>query len=351
MSNRCISIDCMGGDGAPDITVHGLALVMAEVPDFDAILFGDSVRINELLTQYRVPTDRVRVFETAGFEVDAEMKPSFAIRNAMRSSMGMAIAAVKDGEAEACVSAGNTGAYMGLARVILKMIPGVSRPAIATVMPGKVNPFVMLDLGANAECAANNLVEFALMGEAFAKAALNLDTPSTALLNIGSEENKGSEHVRGAFNTIRGRGFLSDFRGFIEGDQIFDGAINVVVSDGFCGNVVLKVIEGCARFIVGEVKESLGASLISKLGALLSSRSIKKRLAVRLDPRKHNGAILLGVNGVVVKSHGGTDAVGFANALKFTLNVVQNKLVENTIRIVEDSDIENIASELRNSVL
>lgn len=331
---RNVAIDCMGGDYAPDIVIHGLAIAAPELSEFRFTLFGNSNVILQLADKYGLDKNIIDIVDSKGTQVDATMKPSYAIRNALNSSMGLAVTAVKDKKAEACISAGNTGAYMGLAKVILKTIPGVQRPAIASIIPTQKKPFVMLDLGANAECSTTNLVEFAMMGDAFAKAALHVTDPSVAILNIGSEENKGSMYVKDAFMSLKTSNLINNFAGFIEGDKLFDGNIDVVVSDGFCGNVTLKVIEGCAKFILSEIKQAFLSTLLSKVIGLLSSGFLKNKLMNKLDPRMYNGAILLGVNGVVVKSHGGTDHIGFANAIKFTAEVVRNNLVSNTTAIM-----------------
>lgn len=336
-----ISIDCHGGDRAPDIVIHGLAKAISECPGFEFILFGEKKSVQPLIEKYHIDTSCVRLVETDGFQVEPDMKPSFAIRNAMRSSMGMAISCLKAGEADACISAGNTGAYMGLAKVILRTMEGVQRPAIASVIPGASMPWIMLDLGANAETSSRNLVEFAILGEAFAKAALNVDAPSVALLNIGTEENKGNTCVKEAYESLMNDGELSNFCGFVEGDKIFSGETNVVVSDGFCGNVTLKVIEGCAKFVMSGVREAFMSSIFSKAAGLIAKPVLKKSFVSKFDPRLHNGAVLLGVNGIVVKSHGGTDEVGFANAIVFTADIVRKKLVEHTAKIMDARKIHD----------
>lgn len=341
---RNVAIDCMGGDYAPDIVIHGLAIAAPELSEFRFTLFGDSNLILQLADKYGLDKNIIDIVDSKGTQVDATMKPSYAIRNALHSSMGLAVTAVRDKKAEACISAGNTGAYMGLAKVILKTIPGVQRPAIASIIPTQKKPFVMLDLGANAECSATNLVEFAMLGDAFAKAALHVSDPSVAILNIGSEENKGCAYVKDAFVNLKTSNLINNFTGFIEGDKLFEGNIDVVVSDGFCGNITLKVIEGCAKFILSEIKQAFLSTILSKVIGLLSSGFLKNKLMNKLDPRMYNGAILLGVNGVVVKSHGGTDHIGFANAIKFTSEVVRNNLVNNTTAIMSQF-VKDIALE------
>lgn len=339
-SIKKIAIDCMGGDDAPEMVLEGLSKVINYDNSFSFNLFGRTEEITKLIEKYNIDKNRVEIFDSKGFIVSADTKPLLAMRNAMQSSMGKAIDSVKIGDSLGCISAGNTGAYMGMAKLILKMVQGIDRPAIASLIPTKKSPIVMLDLGANSECNAENLVQFAVMGEALFKAFSNVDTAKVGLLNIGSEDNKGNSIVKEAFKILKTENNVSNFIGFIEGDKIFNGNCDVVVSDGFSGNITLKVIEGCAKFILSEVKNSFRANTLAKILGLFSKGILKHHLIGKIDPRNHNGAVLLGVNGVVVKSHGGTDSVGFANSIKFTINIINNNLVQNTADIITKQNME-----------
>jgi glycerol-3-phosphate acyltransferase PlsX len=235
--------------------------------------------------------------------------------------MRLAINAVADGEASCMVSAGNTGALMAMAKFVLRTLPGIDRPAIATMMPTQKGEVVMLDLGANIECDAENLVQFALMGAIFSRTVLGHDNPSIGLLNIGTEELKGHDEVRIAASILRERPIPGHLYGFVEGNDITAGTVDVVVTDGFSGNIALKAIEGTAHLIAHFLREAFGSSILSKLGYVLSSGAFK-RLKSRIDPRRYNGAMFLGLQGICVKSHGGTDGEGFASAIGVAYNLV-----------------------------
>jgi glycerol-3-phosphate acyltransferase PlsX len=265
-----------------------------------------------------------------------------SLRSGKDSGMGLAIRAVKDGEANAVVSSGNTGLYMALAKIILKTIDGIDRPAIASVIPGKNGKTVCLDLGANAECNVKNLVDFAIMGEALARSVFCRNDVKLALLNIGTEEAKGSRLVKKTAEILKK--MFDNYVGFVEGDDFGKGETDVIVTDGFTGNVALKTIEGTAKFIVSELKDSLSGSWLAKAGAVLASSSLC-RLKKKLDPRLYNGAILVGLNGVAVKSHGNSDEVGFAKALEFTIDVLNNNIFDRIREQLEKSKI-HYASEI-----
>jgi glycerol-3-phosphate acyltransferase PlsX len=228
--------------------------------------------------------------------------------------MRLAIDAVKEGHAAGVVSAGNTGALMAMAKIALRMLPGIDRPAIASFFPTSKGESVMLDLGANVECDANNLVQFALMGEVFARTVLGLTNPSVGLLNVGSEEMKGHEELRAAAAILRETHLPIRFEGFVEGDDVPAGTVDVVVTDGFTGNVALKIAEGTAKLYSGFLKGAFASSFLAKIGYVFAKSALAK-VRLRTDPRRYNGAMFVGVNGIVVKSHGGTDALGFANAI------------------------------------
>jgi glycerol-3-phosphate acyltransferase PlsX len=252
--------------------------------------------------------------------ISGDLKPTAALR--MRgSSMRLAIDAVANGEAAGIVSAGNTGALMALAKIVIKTMPEIDRPALAAIGPSARGDVVLLDLGANVQCDARNLVEFAIMGDAFARVALGLTTPSIGLLNVGSEELKGDDRVRAAAEILRDSHVGAQFRGFIEGHDITAGTVDVVVTDGFTGNVALKTGEGALKLMRDLLRQVFTSSVPARLGYLLA-RPALDRLREWMDPRRYNGAILLGLNGVVVKSHGGTDALGFAHAVDVAMDMV-----------------------------
>lgn len=308
-----IALDGMGGDRAPGIVVEGAALAARKRQDLNFLLFGDGGELEPLLAQHPILADRVELRHTPD-RIENETKPSVALRQGRNSSMRLAINAVKDKEAVATVSAGNTGALMAMSKFVLKTLPGVNRPAIGSLMPTKKQPVVMLDLGANVDCSADELVQFAVMGEVFARVVLGVAKPSVALLNVGTEEMKGDDVVRSAAAMLRQARLPIDFYGFVEGTDVANGVVNVVVTDGFTGNVALKTAEGTADLFTTTLRSLFASSWRGKL-AYLIAKPLLKQLRNRFDPRQYNGAMFFGLNGVVVKSHGGTDAVGFANAI------------------------------------
>ncbi|RVU39622.1 phosphate acyltransferase PlsX [Hwanghaeella grinnelliae] len=308
-----ISLDGMGGDHAPDIVVAGAAIARERLPNAYFLLFGDEARLRPLVEAQPLLKGCVEIRHTDK-AISNDDKPSAALRNGKQSSMRLAIDAVKSGEASCTVSAGNTGALMAMAMFGLRTLPGIDRPAICSVLPTMNGESCMLDLGANVECSAENLVQFAVMGEVFARTVLGLAKPTIGLMNIGVEELKGNEEVKAAANTIRNSNLPIEFKGFVEGDDISKGTVDVIVTDGFTGNVALKTVEGTSKLISTFIRETFQSSLMAKIGYLFASRSIDK-LRLRLDPRRYNGAVFLGLNGIVVKSHGGTDGIGFANAI------------------------------------
>jgi len=318
---QVIAIDGMGGDNAPEAVLKGLSQFKGE--DFHFLIFGDSEVLEKCGKDLLEGVSHEIRHVDAVITSDMDVKSS--LRTGKNTSMGMAIQAVQSGEASAVISAGNTGLYMALSKIILKTIEGIERPAIGTIIPGKKANTVCLDLGANAECSVRNLVDFAIMGEALARSVFEKENVSVALLNIGSEECKGNKLVKQT-SEILGNLF-DNYVGFVEGDDINKGVVDVIVTDGFTGNVFLKTMEGAAKFVVSELKDSLADSLLSKIGALLALPALSK-LKKKLDPRLYNGAVLLGLNGVVVKSHGGTDDVGFANAVRFTINVLRQNIFD-----------------------
>lgn len=317
-----IALDAMGGDRAPDMVVHGAELARQRLPTVRYLMFGDESKLSPLIGRFP-ELARVTTIRHTEEIITGDAKPAQALRSGRTSSMGLAIDAVQSGEAGAVVSAGNTGALMAIAKFVLRTHPQIDRPAIATFFPTLRGESVMLDLGANVECDANNLVQFAVMGEVFARAALGLSQPTIGILNVGAEELKGHEAVRQAAAILRATKLPIRFHGFIEGDDIGAGTVDVIVTDGFTGNIALKTVEGTARLFSVFLRESFRSSLAARLGYLLCRPALEK-LRVRLDPRRYNGAILLGLNGIVVKSHGGTDAIGFANAIGVAADMIVN---------------------------
>ena len=317
-----IALDAMGGDRAPDMVVRGAEIARQRLPGVHFLLYGAEPQIAPILDRFPELAKVTTVHHTDEI-VTGDCKPAQALRNGRNSSMRLAINAVHAGEAHGIVSAGNTGALMAIAKFVLKTHPNISRPAIATFFPTLRGESVMLDLGANVVCDANNLVQFAIMGEVFARAVLGLSQPAIGLLNVGAEELKGHDEVRLAAAILRATKLPIRFHGFIEGNDIGAGTVDVVVTDGFTGNIALKTIEGTARLFSVFLREAFRSSWSAKIGYLLCRGALRK-LRMRLDPRRYNGAILLGLNGIVVKSHGGTDAVGFANAIGVAADMIAN---------------------------
>jgi glycerol-3-phosphate acyltransferase PlsX len=330
-----IAIDAMGGDVGAAVMVAGAERAWKRRSDLAFILFGDKAQIETELAQ-RPDLARVAQIVHCDDVIAATDKPSQAIRRAKTTSMGQAIAAVKDGEAQAMVSAGNTGALMAMAKLSLRTMPGIDRPALAALLPTLGdNDLVMLDLGANTECETKNLVQFAVMGAAYARVVLDLERPRVQLLNIGTEELKGTDELKAAAAILREADYLGmRFDGFIEGDKLSRGDVDVIVTDGFSGNIALKSLEGTARFVTDLLKRAFASSVRSKIGFLIS-RPATELLRHHLDPNNHNGAVFLGLNGLVVKSHGGATEKGVANAIRVAARMVREDL---TRKIVEDLD-------------
>ncbi len=327
MSKRLtLSLDAMGGDHAPRIVVEGIDMVLGKLPDVDYLLFGNESLLNPLLDQFGRVRDSAQVRHTEDTVGDDE-KPGTALRSGRNSSMRLAINAVADGEAVGIVSAGNTGALMAMAKFVLKTLPGIDRPAIATYFPTLRGDTVMLDLGANVECSSDNLVQFAVMGEVFARHVLGLEQPTIGILNIGVEGLKGNEAVKEAALILQEIDLPIKFYGFVEGDDIGAGTVDVVVTDGFTGNIALKTAEGTVKLFGQFLKEALLSSPASRLGALLA-RPALETLRKRVDPRQYNGAMLVGLNGICVKSHGNTDAFGFSNAILVAVELITDGFIE-----------------------
>lgn len=316
-----IAIDAMGGDHAPQVVIAGVDMARERYHDLHFLLFGDEATLLPLVQARSSLSDRVTIFHTSD-RVAPDAKPSQVLRHGRKSSMGLAIEAVKKAQAAAVVSAGNTGGLMALAKFMLKTLPGIERPAIGSLMPTRTGSTVFLDLGANSECDAENLVQFAVMGEVYAREVLGIDKPTVGLLNIGTEDLKGNDTIRRAAAALRESSLPIEFRGFVEGTDLNSGTVDVVVTDGFTGNVALKVAEGSVGMYTYFLRQAFKSKWTSKLAYLLAKPALQE-LRQRLDPRRYNGAMFLGLNGIVVKSHGGTDALGFANAIHVAVDLVK----------------------------
>jgi glycerol-3-phosphate acyltransferase PlsX len=321
-----LSIDAMGGDAAPKMVIGGLNRLRTVYPNVHFLLFGRAKEIEPLLRRYKRLRSSVEVRDTWQV-IGSGDKPSQALRTGQNSSMRRAIDAVASGEAAGVVSAGNTGALMVMAKFVLKTLPGVDRPAIATVFPTRRGQSVILDLGANVECSCDNLAQFAVMGEVFARKVLRLDKPSVGLLNIGEEDLKGKESVKKAAAILQDSKLDIRFHGFVEGNDIAEGTVDVFVTDGFSGNIALKTAEGTARLYSHYLREAFRQSFMARIGALLARRALK-RMRDKVDPRRYDGAMFLGLNGICVKSHGGTDSLGFSNAVRTAVELISDQVNE-----------------------
>lgn len=319
---QTIALDAMGGDFGPEVVVPAAGMALKELGAGVRFIFcGDRRRIAPLLDADPALKAVSEIRHTEKVIANDE-KPSAALRNGKDSSMRLAIDAVKEDAAQSVVSAGNTGALMATAKLVFKCLPGISRPAIASVFPTTGRDTVMLDLGANLQCDAEILVQFAVLGAVYAKAVAGIESPSVGILNVGSEAMKGPDQVREAAAILSQVQFPGRFHGFVEGNDITEGTVNVVVTDGFTGNIALKVAEGVGKMTGHFLKETFMSSLFAKLGALLASGALK-RLKSRVDPRFYNGGMFLGLDGICVKSHGGMDAYGFSRAILVAANLVE----------------------------
>src|SRR5882757_4647567 len=337
-----LALDGMGGDHAPEVVVNGADIARERYPGTTFLLFGDPAKLKPLVDKRRGLAKSLEIVP-AEDAVSADDKPSFALRRRRQSSMWLACQAAAEGNADSVVSAGNTGALLAISMVAMRMLEGAHRPALASFLPTSRGETVMLDLGANLECDAENLAEFAVMGSVFAQVLLGLDSPKVGLLNVGSEELKGHEELRQAAAWLRREGSPIDFHGFVEGNDITSGMIDVVVSDGFTGNVALKAIEGTAKLYTQYVRDAFRTSTFAKIGYLFAAGAwIKMRK--RVDPRRYNGGVFLGLDGICVKSHGGTDALGFAYAIGVAIDMVRyeyrSKLVEGLARLRQVTSTE-----------
>lgn len=323
-----LAIDVMGGDRSPDAIIEGVAIAQRRHADLLFQLYGNETLIMPLLQQYSLDLNKVQIFHTTEF-IPNDMKPSAAVRGSKSSSMRLAIEAVERGDADAVVSAGNTGAYMALSKLILKTLPGIDRPAIAASLPTVTGRSLMLDLGANVECSADNLLQFALMGEVFAREVQKKKRPSIGLLNIGVEDLKGNTIIKETYTRIKDSNWVENFCGFVEGNDVLTGEVDVIVADGFTGNVSLKTAEGAFRVFKDFFALRFNRNLWSKFSYLFA-RPVINSFKSQFDPRMNNGAPFLGLNGISVKSHGNMDGLGFSYAIGVAADMVRqdvNKLI------------------------
>lgn len=339
-----IALDAMGGDHGADTVLHGAEIARSRVPTTRFRLYGDEKQISQALAQWPKLADQSEIIHTDD-EVLGTDKPSQALRRGRGSSMGLAIQAVKAGEADVAVSAGNTGALMAMSKFILRTRPAIDRPALVSMMPTALGESVMLDLGANVESTAESLVQFAIMGAAFARTVLGLSKPRVGLLNIGVEDLKGTEQLKEAGQRLKNAHDLPmDFAGFTEGDRITAGELDVIVTDGFTGNIALKTLEGTAKLIAELLRRAFKSTLLSKLGYLLARHGLKS-LQGHLDPNNHNGAVFLGLNGLVVKSHGGANAVGIATAIGMAIDLAADDILDHISEDLEHLEQQADAAE------
>lgn len=335
-----IALDAMGGDHGPAVTIPAALYALKQYPSLSLILVGQEESIQEALGKGgAAPDERLQVVH-APEVIEMHEPPSSALRNKRHSSMRIAIELVKEGHAHACVSAGNTGALMGIARYVLKMLPGIDRPAICAPMPRIEGHTHLLDLGANVNPSSDQLFQYAVMGSELTSAVDNNPNPSVGLLNVGEEEIKGNEIVKQAAVLLSNSHL--NFAGFVEGDDIYTGNVDVIVCDGFAGNIALKASEGVAKLISHHVQSEFRSSLYGRMAAVLSL-PVLKRIKSKIDPRHYNGASLLGLRGIVVKSHGGADTVSFTNAVKEAVLEVEKNVPERISTRLEELLTDRVA--------
>ena len=321
-----IAVDAMGGDNSPEKVIKGIIHHSASNKNIIYKIFGDEQKINEFLSN-KINKDNYEIVNTSN-KVSSEDSPLEAAKRGKDTSMWLAIESVKNKDCDIVISAGNTGALLVISKLNLKMIENIDKPALSALWPNKKGMSVVLDLGANIECSSKNLFDFSVMGASLYKSLYPEEMPNVALLNIGSEALKGNETIKETFkllNVKKNEDFK--FSGYIEGNELMNGNVNVIVSDGFTGNVALKTAEGTATFIIDELKKALGGTLIGKISSLLNISNLNK-FKKRLDPRLYNGAIFIGLDSPVVKSHGGTDYIGFSNSLDVCCRIINGNLIE-----------------------
>jgi len=320
-----IAVDAMGGDGSPKKIIDGIILNHQSNKNVFYKIFGNEIKILDLINN-KINKDFYEITHTENV-IKSTDSPLEGAKRGKDTSMWLAIQSVKDKKADIVISAGNTGALLVVAKLNLKMIENIDKPALSALWPNKKGMSVVLDLGANIECSSKNLLDFSIMGASLYTSLYPNDKPNVALLNIGSEEVKGNETIKETFQILNKRNSVNyNFAGYIEGNHLMDGDVNVIVSDGFTGNVALKTAEGTANFISSELKEAMSGSIIGKISSLLNISNLKK-FKKRLDPRLYNGAIFIGLDSPVVKSHGGTDYIGFSNSLDVCYRIVKGNLI------------------------
>ncbi len=341
-----IALDAMGGDFGPEVVIPAAVHAVKKIKDIHIILVGDEVRLRDYAKDHSIDLDKHFEIEHASQVVEMHEDPRHAVRKKKDSSMRVAINLVKDGRAQAVVSAGNTGALMATAKFVLKTLPGIDRPAICTTIPSYGGHTHMLDLGANVDSSAEHLFQFAVMGSVLAEAIDNTDKPKIGLLNIGSEDSKGNAQVKAADNLLQKGPF--NYIGYVEGDDLNGEEVDVVVCDGFVGNVSIKTMEGVAKMITMMMREEFNRTLLSKLAGLFAWPVLSK-FKKRVDPRRYNGASMLGLTGIVIKSHGGTDVLGYVNAIEIAVLEVEKSVPEHIRKCMEpllvQAESEKIAPE------
>ena len=321
-----IAVDAMGGDNSPEKVIRGISLHSKKKEPILYNIFGDVDKISEFIKKYPIKQN-YKLFDTKE-KISNDDTALSAAKKGKNTSMWKAIDSVKTKESDVVVSAGNTGALFVIAKLNIPMIENIDKPALSALWPNKIGMNVVLDLGANVECNEKNLIDFSLMGAALHKSLFPHEISKVSLLNIGSEEIKGNSTIKNTYKELSNKkNPIYDFCGYIEGNQIMDGKVNVIVTDGFTGNVALKTAEGTANFITNELKNALSGNIIGKISSFLNIKNLKK-FKEKLDPRLYNGAILLGLNSPVIKSHGGTDYIGFANSLGVCEKIIEGKLIE-----------------------
>jgi phosphate acyltransferase len=332
-TSKTIALDAMGGDHGPSVTIPGAALSLERHPSLKFIFTGDRAKIDAALSARPKLAAASKVVHT-DFVIAMDEKPSQALRRGKGSSMWLALEAVKSGEAQAAVSAGNTGALMAISKLVLRPISGIERPAIAALWPTVHSECIVLDVGANIGATTTQLTDFALMGAVMARAVFHVERPSVGLLNVGTEDVKGNEEIKAAHAVMKAVALPLDYKGFVEGDCIGQGRVDVVVVEGFAGNIALKTAEGTAKQIGSYLKSAMMSSMLTRLGAFLA-RGGFHALKQKMDPRRVNGGTFIGLNGIAVKSHGGTDAFGFASAVDLAYEMAESGLVERLKKDVE----------------
>ena len=321
-----IAVDAMGGDGSPKKIIEGINHHFKNNKNTFYQIFGDKVQIEKFITD-ELPSENFEIVHTEDV-VKGTDSPLEGAKRGKKTSMWLAIQSVKEKKSDVVISAGNTGALLVISKLNLKMIDNIDKPALSALWPNKKNMSVVLDLGANIECSPKNLIDFSIMGSSLFNSLYPNDEAKVALLNIGSEELKGNEIIKETYQQLNKRTNNDfEFKGYIEGNQLMNGDVNVIVADGFTGNVALKTAEGTANFITSELKKAMTGNLIGKMSSLLNISNLKK-FKKRLDPRLYNGAIFIGLDSPVIKSHGGTDYIGFSNSLSVCSKTVTGNLIE-----------------------